>query len=549
MVKALFTKYKYLFLVLAISLLAVFNLGNYGIPPTHDGEYNVMRSWQHYKVLSEGNLYPRWAPDFNNGFGIPIFSYIYPLPSYVSSILHVAGFNFIDSFKLEMAIFTLMGAVFFYLWARKYWGEIGGAVSAIFYTFSPYHFVDIYVRGSAGEVASLGIFPGLLWAYLTFVETKKYRYFIFSSLLLGLLIYAHNILALIFFVFFTIYSLFLIPISKRKKENFVNFILIIIIGLGLSAPFWLPALFETPYVHGLQIFDVGQNFPELYQLLIPSWGYGLSPTDLVNPMSVQIGIANLVAFFGSFIVLFFAKQKRIILFFIASFIVIFFLMTSNSAWVWHNIPLFSYFQFPWRLLSLEILICSFLAGSIVSDDIYKKKDKLKIVLSAILIFISVGLSFSYARAAKYYPRSDSHYLSRSNFTDGTNSLGNAFNTKWLNSIPKKAKNKIEITRGSGNLKIIELKSLSYIFNIESRRQSNLLINTAYFPGWSAQIDGKASTLHIQNGKMLLSVPSGNHNVKVYLGNTRIQEISYVYFLFSVLLLTLLSGKTIAIIKE
>jgi len=98
--------------VIIVSIIAVLDLSNYGIPPTHDGEYHVIRFQQFYKVLSEGVLYPRWSPDFNNGFGIPLFNYVYPLPNYMAAIFHALGFGFIDSFKLNMATATIAGAIF-----------------------------------------------------------------------------------------------------------------------------------------------------------------------------------------------------------------------------------------------------------------------------------------------------------------------------------------------------------------------------------------------------------------------------------------------------
>src|SRR3972149_86558 len=237
--------------VIIVSIIAVLDFSNWGIAPTHDGEYHVIRFQQFYKVLSEGVLYPRWSPDFNNGFGIPLFNYVYPLPNYVASIFHALGFGFIDSLKLNMAAATLFGAIFMYLWAKKYWGEWGGIVSSVFYTFSPYHFLDIYVRGSVGEVWSLGLAPALLWSYYSYYESNRKIFLVLSSIFLALLVLAHNILALVFFGFFILYTSYLILNTKKKKILILNTLLIFFSGLGLSSPFWLPALLETKYVVGL----------------------------------------------------------------------------------------------------------------------------------------------------------------------------------------------------------------------------------------------------------------------------------------------------------
>jgi uncharacterized membrane protein len=133
-IKEAFIKYKFLIFVIFIAVLSVVNLASYGIPPTHDGEYHVIRFEQFSKAFNQGTLYPRWAQDFNNGYGIPLFNYVYPLPNYVATITHLLGFSFINSFKLNMIFATIIGSIFFYLWTKRYWGDWGGVVSAVFYT-------------------------------------------------------------------------------------------------------------------------------------------------------------------------------------------------------------------------------------------------------------------------------------------------------------------------------------------------------------------------------------------------------------------------------
>jgi len=539
-IKVLFSKYKVVFLVVLLSMVAVTDLFHYGIPPTHDAEYHIMRFSQFYKVLSDGILYPRWAPDFNNGFGIPLFTYVYPFPNYAAAILHFLGFGFIDAFKASSIIAEVLGAILFYLWSKKFWGEMGGLISSVFFSFAPYHLLDIYVRGSIGEVWALALFPGFLWTYSEFLEKKRPQYFVLSCIFLGLTILAHNILALMFFGFFLFYSSFLIFYSKKRNELILGTILIVALGFGLSAPFWLPALLETSYTQGLQIFDVTQNFTPIYKFFVPTWGFGLSPSDPLNPMSVQIGYANLIVIFVSVIIAL-TKRKGIINFFLASFFIVFFLMTGYSSWFWQHIPLMNYFQFPWRLLSLEIIFCSFLAGSLFSIRFFKQRSK-QIILAIFMIVASIGLSLHYIRAPFYFPRTDAHYLSRPNFTDGTNSPGNVFNTKWLSAIPSKAKNKIEIKKGRGSVEMGMVRTSSYAFDVILKEESSLLINTAYFPGFKAIVDGHETRIVNANGKIMLNIPKGKHSIYVYLDSTNLQKISYVYFLLSVLLIILLSRK-------
>ncbi|HYK09059.1 MAG TPA: hypothetical protein VEW42_06190, partial [Candidatus Eisenbacteria bacterium] len=107
-----FLKYKFIFLAIAMALLATWPLFHAGLMPTHDGEYHLIRFYEFDKILREGILYPRWAPDLLYGYGIPLFTYIYPLPNYVASFLHLFGASFLDSVKLNMAAATFSGAIF-----------------------------------------------------------------------------------------------------------------------------------------------------------------------------------------------------------------------------------------------------------------------------------------------------------------------------------------------------------------------------------------------------------------------------------------------------
>ena len=340
-----------------ISTAALFHKGFY---PSHDGEYHVIRFYEFYKTLSSGVLYPRWAVDLNSGYGAPIFSYVYPLPNYLAAFFYSLGISFIDGYKLQMIIASILGAIFFYLWSKQFFNTYASVATSIIYTFSPYHFVDIYIRGSIGEVWALALFPAFLCAVTVLVKTQKKSFFTLAALFLAAIIFSHNILALMFFPFAIMYSAIIGVTYSIKKKNWYSLLLLFFLSLGISAVFWLPALFEQHYVRGLQIYNITETFPELYQLLIPSWGSGFAVGDLQNQLSYQLGVVNILAvFFAGCIFLIRLgrkyKEKIIILFSLFSFLICCFLMLSYSIVIWKTVPFMNFFQFPWRLLSLSIL--------------------------------------------------------------------------------------------------------------------------------------------------------------------------------------------------
>ncbi|MBI2613539.1 MAG: hypothetical protein HYW62_02110 [Candidatus Levybacteria bacterium] len=528
--------------VVLFAVIAGFSLLHKGLPPTHDGEYHVVRFFLFDEALRDGNLYPRWSAHLNSGFGVPLFNFVYPLPNYLASFLHLFSFSFIDSFKIIMFAATIIGAIFFYLWTKEFWGRLGGIVSSVFYTFSPYHFADIYIRGSIGEVLALAFFPAFLWSYTKFALSKQRLFFILSSLFLALIIFSHNILALMFFFFSLSYITLLIYKEKNKKYLMLNTFYLILLGLGLSAIFWLPAIFETKFAAGLQIFDIGAHFPDLYQLLIPSWGSGFSGAGLQNALSFQIGLANLFVIFLSLVVAVWQVIKRdkksiYTIFFLIWFILTFYLMLSISLPIWNTVPLMNYFQFPWRLLSLEILFASFLAGSIFSLKI--KNKSVKIALAIFLVFAVFTLGVGYARPAYYLLRDDNYYTSRSNFIDGTNSPGNVFNTIFLKNIPSKEKERIVILKGDAKISSRETKSNLYNFSVNSKNNSEILMNVAYYPGWNVYVNNVKTNVEVKNGRFSFLVPAGEGQVRVVFEETPIRIVADLISVLSLIALSAL----------
>lgn len=524
---------------------AVFPLLHSGFMPTHDGEYHIIRFYEFHKSLIEGVLYPRWAADLQFGYGVPLFNYVYPLPNYIASFLYIFTYSFIDAFKWEMIFATLVGSLFVYLWSKQYWGTLAGVVSAVFYAYAPYHILDVYVRGSVGEVWALAFFPAVLWATAALIHNQKKPYLILIAIFFSFTIFSHNILAVMFCGFYLAFLLYLLCI-QRKMKLVLQLFLSLVVGIGMVAIFWLPALFEQKYVTGLQLFDVQKNFAQLYQLLIPSWGTGIFGSGLQNEMSIQIGITNLMAVVISLTIYIIRKIKRkptgLLGFFLISYFVVFFLMQRVSSPIWSFFPLMNFFQFPWRFLSLEILITAFLAGGIISfiPKLKILNVKLSVILAVFLICIAIFSSIGYTMPAYYHNRTDSHYLSRSNFIDGTNSPGNYFNTIWAKGKFQKTKNPVSVSQGKVTITSFDKKTHEWKIAAILTQDSTVTAYLVYFPGWSLSINGVSKPIHpTEKGLISFAGQKGQNNIRIQYQNTPIQLIGTSITFFSLLGLVLL----------
>jgi len=498
-------------LVSLVALWIIWPLLQPGYIPTHDGEFSMIRIWQFSKMIATGHLIPRWAPDLNSGYGVPLFIFYYPLPYYVGSFFHVAGLSLVDSFKATLALSYSGAALVSFFWLRKLFNPWSAVIGSFLFMTVPYWFVDLYVRGSVGEVMAIG----WLVAGCTFVEYRKPR------LLAGAvaaLVLSHNIAAAMFFPILIGY------VALRQRR----FLPSILWGLGLSSFFWMPATGEQNFVTGLSNFDFRDHFPQFAQLLVPSWGTGFSrPGWPADEMSQQVGIITLIMLVVSAVLVRGESNKaykKAVLAGLALAGVMFFFMLEASLPVWEKITPLRFIQYPWRLLSYFIPITGLLGGYV--------SWKMGPRMSCVLVGISLFLVAPYMRPVVYEPRSDAYYLSRREFTDGTTTVGNSFSTAWLPWQKERAKQTFERISGKATLASLALKPAQYTLRIDGSTETILQAHVSYYPGWIVLVDGVKKAVEEQNGLIRFSVPAGSHTVVLRFSETPLRLVSDMVSLLS-----------------
>jgi hypothetical protein len=484
-------------------LIVIFPLLSSGYIPTHDGEYHIIRFMDFYRMISQGNLFPRWAPTMNSGYGIPIFNFHYPFPNYTGIILHLIGFQFVDAFKLSLALAYILSLIFSYIWLKIIFGKKAALTGSLIAAFIPYWFVDIYVRGSIGEVWSV------VFLLLAFVSIE-YNIYILLIISVALLILSHNIMAMIMLPIICLY------IILRRKQM-INYV---IPGLLLTAYFWLPALVEKKYVVGLNTVDFTQYFADIPSLLMPSWGTGFPGSQTSgNIMSIQIGIIPIIIFFIGFILLINegnVKLRNLIMFFFGLLIISIFLMLKVSVPIWSVFTILQYIQYPWRLLTLIIpitaLICAYL--------IYKSN---KIILACCLILLSYIISFQYFHPVIYEQRSDAYYQNRVNFTDGTSSMGNSFSTVWSNWKQNRSVGSYNLENGLGHIEVLKNNYTYKKYQANMTTDAIVSFPILYYPGWTVYIDSKPTKIDYRlSGILIVNISKGRHDIEIVFQETQIR---------------------------
>ncbi|NPV08779.1 MAG: hypothetical protein HPY83_12570 [Anaerolineae bacterium] len=140
----------------------------------------------------------------------------------------------------------------------------------------------------------------------------------------------------------------------------------VLLGLGLSAIFWLPAFLEYAYVRTDQwvggYYEYRHHFVYPFQLFRLDWGFGVSLPGPDDGMSFQLGLAPLTL--AALSLLYWPRLpqawRRSALYLGAVTLGVVFLMLPLSEPVWDALGLVRFAQFPWRLLALTIVCLAFL---------------------------------------------------------------------------------------------------------------------------------------------------------------------------------------------
>ncbi len=381
-----------LILVLILSFWAIKPLFFQGFFPMHDNT-QVARVFEMGKSLKLGMFPVRWVPDLGYGYGYPIFNFYAPLAYYFGGFMTLLGFDALLATKAMMILGIILSGIFMYLLAKEFWGEIGGAVSALFYMYAPYHAVDIYVRGDVAEFWAYAFIPLVFYGLIKIYKNPNLRYVIVGALGFAGVILSHNLTAMMVTPFLLIVILLNCHIAFKKNKLFIIHysLLIILLGLAVSAFYWLPAILEMKYTNVLSQVGGGADFRNhfvcLQQLWNSSWGFGGSVPGCIDGLSLKIGKLHIIISAIAIILTLIFRQKikdkmDIIYFFIFGLILTIFLTLEISKPVWQAIPTMVFLQYPWRFLLLISFFTSFLAGTVV---FLSSQFKIKPYLTAFLL--------------------------------------------------------------------------------------------------------------------------------------------------------------------
>ena len=347
-----------LLILFLLTLPAIWGILTPGFFPMHD-DTQVVRVDQMYRALISGQFPVRFVPDLGYGYGYPIFNFYNPLPYYFGALFMALGLDALLATKLMFIFPIILSGLTMYLLARRSLGEGGAALTAgLFYVYAPYHAVQVYVRGAVAEYWAYAFVPLVIYAFLS-----KRR--LLTAISLAALVLSHNLTVFMFLPFLGLLALLF---TNRSM------LLATALGLGLSAFFWLPALTEqhlTRVPQMLEGFNPRNHFVYPDQLWASIWGYAGSAPGRADGLSFVAGKLHIIFTLFSLTLLIFSLQikkstRKFLPLAFSYLLLAIFMLLPLSYFIWANVPVLRFLQFPWRYLSFVALSTSMLAGFVIT---------------------------------------------------------------------------------------------------------------------------------------------------------------------------------------
>jgi 6-pyruvoyl-tetrahydropterin synthase related domain len=486
----------------------------------------------------------RWVPEMGFGFGYPLFNYYPPLPYLLGEPFRLLGFQNVDTVKIVGILGFAVCAFNMYLLAREFWSRGGGFLSALLYTYAPYHSVDFYVRGAMNEFWAMAIFPAVFYTSYKLISSGQRKYVPLLSLSVAALMLSHNPMLMIFAPVALVWCLFWLWKSKTLK-SLGGLAVSGLWAFGLAAFFTLPVIFEARYAHietlTIGYFNFLAHFLDLKQIFLRiNWGYGESVLGPGDTMSFALGYLQWIIPALVLIAMIFSKKireyKSLILLLLLFTVTALFMSHYRSTPVWLKLDFLKYLQFPWRFLTVAVFSASLLGGALI---LINKK------LLPLLLLLLLLLNANYFRPRAWYP----------DMTDAAKFSGDSWRLQTTASIfdylpvyaplppANAAGGDLGITGGSGSFERLAKTSdfQEYRVNISSP-SAVAELQTFYFPGWRVWLDGREVKIDPSRdpllGRMQVDVPRGEHIITARFTNTPVRTAGDILSLASWLSLAL-----------
>jgi len=556
-----------------------------GFPRTDDGFGHLFRIVELDRGLRTGVLYPRWASELALGYGYPVLNFYAPLSYYAVEVLHLLGLGFLVAYQAALAVSLLMAGLAAYFLARDVLNDrLAAVLAAVAYVVAPYPLVDAYLRGALGESWTLVFIPLSLWAFGRLAwgsghemarESRNTRndrapfaffpwfrasrdpnacwvYAVVAALSLAALILSHNAIALVTLPLLVAYAAFLLWQTHRESSlpasrfplsallfPLAPVLLVLTLSLSLSSFYWLPALAEKQYTRVEDLLTgfhggVAGQLVEPWRLvqLAPVYDYAFDPAT--NPW--RLGLVQALAATGGLAALRIRRLRAPLLFFALATGAVLFMLTTPSLPLWTSVPLISFVEFPWRLLTLAGLGTALLAGGLVAMLPTRPLLRGAVLATAVIALMAASLGDLHPPLSTI-TEAEVNAATAARFDYDVGAIGTNKASEYLpltvRENPTQMPRDDLLSRGvpAGPVPDVTfLRAAPFAVDLATAEDSPggpVVLHQFYFPGWAAWVDDQPVPVTPVGslGLVRIDVPAGAHRVSCRFTDTPVRTLA------------------------
>lgn len=517
------------FFVISLALTPFYLLPS--VPRGDDITGHLTRSSLFYKSVKEGIFFPRLV-DHSLFLGYPLFNFYPPLLYYFWLIpLFITGSQI---FSLLFIIFLgfFLSMLSFYFSFKREFGRSITAFGAMLYGLFPYHIVDAHYRMAFPEFYAFVAIPPLIKGATEQLNIPNKRASIIIAASTAFLVLAHNVSAFYIMLLCALWVAFVLMGRVFKTsfsawvKNCLKIFIPFALGLGLSAFYWMPALFEFKYINPNVLKEpISRSFLSLKELFYIGLPLTFDEAKImycknVHDQPLLIGAPYIAALAILLVGIFNKRFRNLSIFLTFSSLALIFLMLHLSNPLWTALRPLRVVQFAWRFLQWIGFATSmgFCIGLASLSNKFKFKRSAQLFISVIFFALASMYATSIYVFGIGWLQSHSQKitrLNRSHLLDPMEEYEMDYIVRWLDLLRYKPKPDAIVLTENVEASVIKRNPHSLTMKLNSQTSVDAVLNIAYFPGWQLKIDGKKEELKIsERGFLQFPITQGTHEVEL-----------------------------------
>lgn len=256
-----------------------------------DGIQHICRIIGTEQTLADKQFLPMIMSNLCNNFGYSWNIFYSPLTAYMSVVLRIFNFSYVNCLKLCMFVIVLLSGLTMYkLTLRITKNKKLATLASIIYILAPYRITDMYIRTALAELASFIFIPIVFEGLYIIVNEEKKSY----KLALGAagLILTHQVIAM--YTAIICFAYLIVFFKKLKSKTVLKNIGVNLLFCILMTSFYWVGLLQHYFSTSYEVFVPGRMEREEVLIFYKAKFSQLFITSSEQTMIYAIGLLSVI---------------------------------------------------------------------------------------------------------------------------------------------------------------------------------------------------------------------------------------------------------------